>query len=107
MILPLDELPGPQADLHDLVRFAAAHDPTPEFQAEWGAAYAARARELWESHRAVFVSGAPLPDGDSIRELLLCMNYQIAAAPYLPVSADEVKALCHWLVGGMRYLILA
>lgn len=101
MDLTPDQLPGPTAEILEIVRFSAAHNPTPDFRARWGAEYAARAMDLWGELLLVFRHGAAPPQR-APDELLMGLAYDIAAGPYVPIPAGQTVAFHRWLVQALR-----
>lgn len=101
MALSSANLPAPDADLRETIRFAAAHDPTAEFRARWGADYPAQAMDLWGRLLADFKTGAAPSPGDP-DDLLLALNYDIAAGPYMAIPPGQVRRFHQWLVDSLR-----
>jgi hypothetical protein len=105
MDLTPDDLPRPDAGLGDFIRFSAAHNPTPDFRARWGADYAARAMDLWGELLLAFRHGAP-PPFRAPDELLMGLAYDIAAGPYVQVPAGQSASFQRWLVQGVRQSLM-
>ncbi|WP_444929949.1 hypothetical protein ACJJIF_19550 [Microbulbifer sp. SSSA002] len=91
----LEELPLMNAGVADYDCFARSFDPTSLFQELWGDEYAGKARSLWKFINSEFKEGKA--SSSSIEELLLCINYSCAIAPYLGDYKDSLEFF-EWIV---------
>jgi hypothetical protein len=94
-----EDLPGPEAALADLVRFARTTDPTTHFRERWGAEYRDRAASLWRACVEAFGAGEEPPAPPD--ELLLCLCYDVTLGPHLGAPDSRKLAFLHWLVEGL------
>lgn len=95
-----EALPRPGAPLRELIQFAARHDPTPLFRERWGESYAGKALDLWHAHVTAFRNGLPASGGAD--ELLMSLNYVVAAGLYSGAGQPDPAAFLAWLVDGLR-----
>ena len=96
----IDSLPGADATLEEIIRFARTADPTARFHERWGGEYADKARSLWNRCVQSFAAGEE-PPGDR-DELLLCLAYDVSLGPYLGVPEVHKLAFLRWLLNGIR-----
>jgi hypothetical protein len=95
-----DALPGPDATLDEIIRFARSADTTEHFSAVWGDRYETEVRALWERCVESYKAGVPVsaqPD-----ELTMCLNYDLALGPYLGVPEPHKLPFLRWLIEGIR-----
>jgi|WetSurMetagenome_2_1015567.scaffolds.fasta_scaffold72395_3 hypothetical protein len=99
--LPMpDALPGANATLEQIRRFAHFNDPTAHFQRCWGDEYKKNAQSLWRQCIQSYKAGSP-PGGTS-EELLMCLTYDIVISPYLGVPDSNNLPFLRWLLEGIR-----
>ena len=96
----ISRLPGPDADLGELVEFCRNNDPSQEFKERWGSEFGDRARELWGTSTHAFK--ASRATGYSPDEVLMCMVYDVAVAPYLGVPEEISRAYLHAMLQELR-----
>lgn len=94
------DLPKPNASLSEIVQFADSRDAAAKFRKVWGDDYAKNARALWERCVQTFSEDGPVNmDSD---ELLLCLKYDCAMAPYLSRTESQSLSFYHFLLGHIR-----
>ena len=101
MELDVEDLPKPQATLAEVISFARAHDPTLTFRARWGTDYSSLAMELWQSLLDAFKDKRHAVDEFSREEMLMGLNYDIAAGAHVQPS-DPSQSFHQWLIQGLR-----
>lgn len=75
-------LPVSNAGLAEILTFLDAHDFAAKFRKLWGDDYAKNAQTLWQHCTQAIDEGGRIDLGPD--ELLLCLKYESAIAPYLP-----------------------
>lgn len=95
--LNLDLLPRSDASLSEIIRFVDSQDPMPKFRKIWGDDYARNVEILWQRCIQTFGDEGPIDLGPS--ELLLCLKYDCAMAPYLSRPESESLRFYRWLTG--------
>jgi hypothetical protein len=93
-------LPGADATLQQIIRFAQSADPTAEFRARWGENYQTNVKALWD--RCVQSYNAGVKPQGSADELLMCLAYDIVLGPYLGVPEPHKRPFLLWLIDGVR-----
>ena len=96
----ISSLPQPDAELRELLAFCRANNPSQEFEERWGSDCRDRVRELWGESTHAFKAGSPT--GHSPDELLMCMAYDVAVAPYIGVPEDLSHAYLHAMLRELR-----
>ncbi len=97
----LQSLPGKDASLKELIRFADTYNPTPHFRKSWGENYESNIGTLRTSCVQAFKSGAMAagtPD-----ELLMCFAHDVVLGPYLGVPEPQELGFLRWLIDGIRW----
>jgi hypothetical protein len=98
--LPSPEaLPGADATLEQIIRFAHAADPTADFQARWGEAYKTNVQALWERCVRAYMTGVAATDAAD--ELIMCLTYDIVLGPCLGVPDPHKLPFLRWLIDGI------
>lgn len=93
-LLNLDLFPRSDASLSEIIRFVDSLDPVPKFRKLWGDDYAKTVEILWQRCTRTF-SDAGLIDL-SPDELILCLKYDCAMAPYLSRPESESLRFYRW-----------
>lgn len=91
-----EDLPGPEATLKDIIGFSRMVDPTAIFRSRWGEKFIVNGDALLHRCMRSFRIGrdpAMPPD-----ELLLCVDRQLAIAPYVGFSEAQQLPFLHWLI---------
>ncbi len=100
MLPSLEALPGTDATLPQIIRFAQSVDPTALFRERWGENYQRNVAALWDrcvqSYKAGVTASEP-PD-----ELLMCLTYDVVLGPYLGVPEPHKLPFLLWLIDGVR-----
>ncbi len=96
----LDALPGTDATLQQIIRFAHSVDPTALFRERWGDDYQQNVRALWDRCVQSYKAGVEAPG--SIEELLMCLAYDVVLGPYLGVPEPYKRPFLLWLIDGVR-----
>jgi hypothetical protein len=95
-----EALPGADATLEQIIRFARSVDPVEHFRDRWGDEYETKVRALWEGCVESYKAGVPAsaqPD-----ELTMCLSYDLALGPYLGVPEPHKLPFLRWLIEGIR-----
>jgi hypothetical protein len=95
-----EALPGTDATLQQIIRFAQSVDPTAQFRLRWGENYQTKVRLLWDRCVQSYNAGAE-PQG-SVDELLMCLAYDVVLGPYLGVPEPHKRPFLLWLIDGVR-----
>lgn len=80
-------VPKDDASLTEIMTFLDSRDFAANFRKLWGDDYAKNAEMLWQRCTHAFKEGDRI--SMSSDELLLCLKYDSAIAPYLPRSEPE------------------
>ncbi|ROQ30083.1 hypothetical protein [Gallaecimonas pentaromativorans] len=84
------KLPKADASLSELLRFSFEYNPSELFMAAWGEEYRERAEALWAASTQAFK--AQKATGYSPEQVLLCMAFDAAIAPYTGAPESLVLA---------------
>ena len=95
-----ESLPDNGADLRVMIRFSDSYNPLPHFQSLWGNEYRTRVSELWDRCVRAY-KGLEAPPSD-VRELLMCLQYDIVLGPALGVPEPHKLSFLHWLIDKIR-----
>jgi hypothetical protein len=95
-----EELPGTDATLERIIRFAQSVDPVTHFRDRWGEEYKTNVRALWERSIESFKAGTAMPAPPD--EMLMCLAYDVALGPYLGVPNPHKLPFLRWLLDGVR-----
>lgn len=93
-------LPGPDASLGELIKFCRSNDPSQEFKERWDSEFVEHVRELWAASTHAFKAGRAT--GYDQDEVLMCMAYDVAVAPYLGVPEDISHSYLHAMLRELR-----
>ncbi len=96
----LETLPGTDATLPQIIRFAQSVDPTALFRERWGDDYQQNVRALWDRCVQSYKVGAEAPGPAD--ELLMCLAYDVVLGPYLGVPEPHKRPFLLWLIDGVR-----
>ncbi len=97
---PADSLPGQEATLQEIIRFASTVDPTAHFRDQWGAEYTDNVSSLWGRCVQLYKAGAPA--SGTPEELLMCLTYDCVLGPYLGVPEPHKLSFLRWLIEGIQ-----
>ena len=93
-------LPGTDATLQQIIRFAQSVDPTAQFRLRWGENYQTKVRFLWDQCVQSYNAGEE--PQESVDELLMCLAYDVVLGPYLGVPEPHKRPFLLWLIDGVR-----
>lgn len=93
-------LPEPDAELRDLIKFCRRYDPTKDFMKAWGSEFRDRLQELWGASTLAFKEGRST--GYNSNEVLLCMVYDVTIAPYIGVPEKITHSYLHAMIRELR-----
>ncbi len=96
----LEALPGTDATLPQIIRFAQSVDPTALFRDRWGKVYQQNVAALWEHCVQSYKAGVEAPG--SAEELLMCLTYDVVLGPYLGVPEPHKRPFLVWIIEGVR-----
>lgn len=98
--LDIKSLPMANASLSEILMFIDARDPAAKYRKIWGSDYAEKAENLWSVCMKAFSDGAEfINDKD---ELLLCLKYDSAIAPYLTRTESKTVEFYQWILEKLR-----
>lgn len=100
--VPNESIPDERAEWDEVFQFITSfqqHVPA-TFQQRWGTEYQENARALWSRLASAFRAGQPLDAAAD--ELLLCLAYDLAVAPYIGTPQSQQLAFWQWLLDGLR-----
>jgi hypothetical protein len=96
----LEALPGADATLGEIIRFANSTDPTALFHNRWGRDYQTNVQGLWHRCFESFKAGTAAPASPD--ELLMCLTYDVVLGPYLGVPDPHKLPFLRWLIDALR-----
>ncbi len=96
----LEDLPGTDATLTQIIGFARSADPTALFHERWGDNYRRNVAALWD--RCVQAYKAGVEAQGPAEELLMCLTYDVVLGPYLGVPEPHKQPVLLWLIEGIR-----
>ena len=96
----LEALPGTDATLPQIIRFAQSVDPTALFRDRWGDNYQQNVAALWDRYVQSYKAGVEAQGPAD--ELLMCLVYDVVLGPYLGVPEPHKRPFLLWLIAGVR-----
>ncbi len=96
----LEDLPGTNATLAQIIGFARSADPTALFHERWGDNYRRNVAALWD--RCVQAYKAGVEAQGPADELLMCLAYDVVLGSYLGVPGPHKQPFLLWLIEGIR-----
>lgn len=100
----VDSLPSSDAGLHEIIAFLDSQNPAAKFQKLWGQDYSKNVEILWQRCTQAFREGDPITMGPD--ELLLCLKYDSAIAPYISRPESQSLLFYHHLLEEIRNILL-
>lgn len=96
----VDSLPKPDAGLPEIFVFLDSQNSAAKFQKLWGQDYSKNTEILWQRCTKAFSEGSSITMGSD--ELLLCLKYDSAIAPYLSRPESQSLLFYHYLLEEIR-----
>jgi hypothetical protein len=93
-------MPIDGGSLADLISFSRQFDPSETLHSRWGDEYQLKSKELWNRSQQSLLTGTIL--NATTDELLLCMVYCVAVAPYMSFSEDKVHSYLKAMFAQLR-----